>query len=185
MRYAGFVDPDHVPASVPVGLHLTRVARVVSRAFDEALVEAGGSLPIWLVLVNLKIDPRANQRELAQAVGVREPTLTQHLNAMERDGLVARRRDPANRRIHIVELTEAGTTLFLALRQAALSFDARLRRGLPRGDLEQLSLVLNRLAHNAGGDEEAPWAAPTASARPTKRSRRQHPDPGSLEIPPP
>ena len=47
----------------------------MSRAFDEALVAAGGSLPVWLVLLNLKIRPRANQRELAAAVGIREATL--------------------------------------------------------------------------------------------------------------
>ncbi|MGH9057132.1 MAG: MarR family winged helix-turn-helix transcriptional regulator, partial [Acidimicrobiales bacterium] len=66
---------------------------MVSRAFDDALAEAGGSLPVWLVLLNLKINPSASQRELAEAVGVREATVTHHLNAMENDGLVTRRRD--------------------------------------------------------------------------------------------
>jgi len=35
-------------------LHLTKVSRIVSRAFDDALAEAGGSLPVWLVLISLK-----------------------------------------------------------------------------------------------------------------------------------
>jgi hypothetical protein len=42
------------PAAPPIGLDLTRVARVVSRAFDDALAAAGGSLPVWLVLISLK-----------------------------------------------------------------------------------------------------------------------------------
>ena len=76
------------PIRTPVGLRLTRTARVVSRAFDDALSGAGGSLPVWLVLLNLKTRRVSNQRELAEAVGVREATLTHHLNAMERDGLL-------------------------------------------------------------------------------------------------
>lgn len=135
---------------VPIGLHLTRVSRVVSRAFDDALAEAGGSLPVWLVLLNLKISPRASQRELADAVGVREATLTHHLNAMENDGLLARRRDPVNRRTHIIELSEAGNSLFVRLRDAAIGFDQRLRQGLSESEIDRLGLLLTRLADNAG-----------------------------------
>ena len=118
---------------LPLGLSLARAARVVSRAFDEALGDAGGSLPMWLVLLNLKIGRAANQRRLAEAVGVTEATLTHHLNAMETAGLVTRRRDPDNRRIHVVELTDAGEAAFLRLREAAMAFDRRLRRGVSAG----------------------------------------------------
>src|SRR6202034_3260946 len=100
------------PQGIPIGLQLGRAARVVSRAFDEALEEAGGTLPVWLILLNLKIHQPDNQRELAQAVGVREATLTHHLNAMDARGLITRRRDTENRRIHVVELTDAGEAAF-------------------------------------------------------------------------
>jgi MarR family transcriptional regulator for hemolysin len=159
------------PSRAPLGLHLTRVARVVGRAFDDALAEAGGSLPVWLVLLNLTINPRAKQRDLADAVGVREATLTHHLNAMENDGLLTRRRDPGNRRIHIVELSDAGSALFLRLRDAAVSFDSRLRHGLTEPELEQLGSLLTRLAGNVGGTGDGPpWAgladtAPPAAGR--------------------
>ncbi len=58
------------PELIPIGLQLNRTARVVGRAFDDALTEAGGSLPVWLVLLNLTIRTVASQRELARAVGV-------------------------------------------------------------------------------------------------------------------
>ncbi|HKF92438.1 MAG TPA: MarR family winged helix-turn-helix transcriptional regulator, partial [Acidimicrobiia bacterium] len=96
------------PDAEPIGLLLTRTAKVVSRAFDESLAEAGGSLPTWLVLVSLKAQAHGAQRELAEAVGVEGPTLTHHLNRMEADGLVTRHRDPDNRRVHRVELTDDG-----------------------------------------------------------------------------
>ena len=137
------------PRTPPIGLHLSAAARVVTRAFDDALGEAGGSMPVWLVLLNLKMRRQvANQRELAAAVGIREATLTHHLNAMEGDGLLTRRRDPGNRRVHLVELTEAGEVAFARLRDAALTFDRRLRRGIGAAELAGFEAVLDRLAAN-------------------------------------
>jgi MarR family transcriptional regulator for hemolysin len=147
------------PARTPIGLELARAARTVSRAFDDALAEAGGSLPAWLVLLNLKTRQVSSQRELAEAVGVREATLTHHLNAMEGQGLVTRTRDPGNRRIHVVELTPAGEAAFVRMAEAATAFDRRLRDGLGDADLDVLATVLGRLAANvAGGRGPAgPW----------------------------
>ena len=139
------------PAHPPLGLHLTRVARTVSRAFDETLAEAGGSLPVWLVLISLKSSPSASQRDLAAKVGIQGATLTHHLDTMESAGLVTRRRDPANRRLHLVELTPAGEALFLRLRDAATAFDRRLRAGLSEGDAGQLEALLTRLRDNVSG----------------------------------
>jgi MarR family transcriptional regulator for hemolysin len=136
------------PARPPIGLQLTQTARSVSRAFDDALAEAGGSLPVWLVLISLKSQQPGNQRELANAVGIREATLTHHLNAMDAQGLVTRRRDPANRRVHLVELTEAGEAAFLRLRSAAAGFDQRLRIGINEEDVANLEVILGRLEHN-------------------------------------
>jgi MarR family transcriptional regulator for hemolysin len=139
------------PAAPPLGRHLASVSRAVSRAFDEVLAEAGGSLPVWLVLISLKSGTRASQRELAGAVGVQGATLTHHLNTMESAGLVTRRRDPANRRLHLVELTAAGDALFLRLRDAATAFDQRLRAGLTEAEVSQLGTLLTRLRDNAAG----------------------------------
>lgn len=136
------------PVHQPLGLHLTRVSRTVSRAFDDALAAAGGSLPVWLVMISLKSGQLASQRELAEAVGVQGATLTHHLNTMESAGLVTRRRDPENRRLHLVELTPAGDALFLRLRDAATAFDQQLRTGLSQDEASQLETLLARLGDN-------------------------------------
>jgi MarR family transcriptional regulator, transcriptional regulator for hemolysin len=143
------------PARPPIGLRLSRAARSVSRAFDDALAEAGGSLPVWLVLISLKSQEPDNQRDLARAVGIREATLTHHLNAMEAQALVTRRRDPANRRVHLVELTEAGEAAFIRLRDAAMAFDQRLRRGFGDDEIAGLETLLARLEANVS-DKPAP-----------------------------
>lgn len=136
------------PARQPIGQHLAEVAKVVTRAFDDALAEAGGSRPIWLVLISLKLQQLASQRELADAVGVKGATVTHHLDAMEAAGLVTRHRDPTNRRMHIVELTPEGDALFFRLRDAAMAFDQRLRSGLSEGDISQMDELLSRLRSN-------------------------------------
>lgn len=147
------------PARTPVGLRLTQASRAVSRAFDEALAAAGGSVPVWLVLLNLKTRSLANQRALAEAMGIREATLTHHLNAMEASGLITRQRDPANRRVHVVALTEAGESTFAALRGAATAFDSQLRRGISDEEAAVLDGLLGRLAANVGTDPGGlPWA---------------------------
>jgi MarR family transcriptional regulator for hemolysin len=92
------------PASEPIGLQLARTAKLVSRAFDDALAEAGGSLPIWQLMISLKAQPGGMQRELARAVGIEGPTLTHHLDRMQQAGLVRRAGDPDNRRVRRVEL---------------------------------------------------------------------------------
>ena len=148
------------PARTPIGLELARAARTVSRAFDDALTEAGGSLPVWLVLLNLKTRQLSSQRDLAESVGVREATLTHHLNAMDSQGLVTRTRDPANRRVHVVELTPAGEAAFIRLAEAATAFDRKLRDGLTDADLDGLVAQLGQLASNVA-DEQVP-AGPRA-----------------------
>ncbi len=136
------------PARPPIGLQLGQVAKVASRAFDDALAQAGGSLPTWLVLISIKSRQAASQREIAAAAGIRGATLTHHLNALESAGLVTRRRDPANRRVHVVELTPAGDALFLRLRGAATAFDEKLRAGLSDREISQLAETLSRLRDN-------------------------------------
>ncbi len=145
----GYAGSRVRPEQTPIGLHLARTARVVGRAFDDALEAVDGSLPVWLVLLNLKIQRNTNQRSLAEAVGITGATLTHHLNAMEHDGLLTRRRDPVNRRNHIVEITPTGERTFMRLAAAAQEFDERLRSSLTAAELNKLRTLLDQLGASA------------------------------------
>ena len=96
------------PRTEPIGQHLVRASKAVSRAFDEALAAPRCSHPVWQILLSLQGRRHRAQRELAEAVGIEGPTLTHHLNRLELAGLVVRMRDPQNRRVHLVDLTPAG-----------------------------------------------------------------------------
>ena len=70
---------------------------------------------------------------------------------MARDGLVTRERTPENRRVQRVALTDEGERRFLALRAAAVRFDARIRAGLDDDDVARLRELLAAIEANAGG----------------------------------
>jgi MarR family transcriptional regulator for hemolysin len=142
------------PRQEPIGLRVSRTAKMLGRAFDDALAAAGGSTPVWLILLSLKTRRWETQRELALSLGIEGPTLTHHLTALERDGLVTRTRDPRNRRVQRVELTKAGDAAFERMRRAAATFDARLRAGLDDDELDALRALLDRLHANVAAEAE-------------------------------
>jgi len=141
---------ERKPDVLPIGRQVALTAKALAYAFNAALVEAGGSLPIWLVLSSLERDQWRTQHELARSLGIEGPTLTRHLDALEQMGLVARRRDETDRRAVKVETTEAGRALYRDLLRAAIAFDKRLRTGLDQSELDQLRALLLRLEGNLG-----------------------------------
>jgi MarR family transcriptional regulator, transcriptional regulator for hemolysin len=139
-------------ADLPVALLVGRTAKELSRAFDDALAAAGGSTSTWLVLSALTSADRRTQADLADAVGVRQPTISHHLDALERAGFVTRVRLPGNRRAQEVRITDAGERSFLRLRRAAGAFDGRLRAGLSEAEVADLRRLLGVLAENSRPD---------------------------------
>ena len=127
---------------------MAATGRTLNRAFDDALGAVGGSLPVWLVLTTVKRAEHSRQRDIAGAMGLDDATLTHHLNRMERDGLVSRHRDPANRRNQVVALTADGEAQFQRMLATVIEFDARLRRGLRAAEVDQLRTLLIRLRAN-------------------------------------
>jgi MarR family transcriptional regulator for hemolysin len=140
--------PSGPPSAEPVGRAVASSAKVLSRAFERELAEAGGSQPVWLILLALKQQAWRTQRDLAAAVGIEGPTLTHHLDGLDKAGLIERARDPSDRRAVRVELTDAGDKLFKRLAKAAIGFDQRLRANLSDEELDEFRRVLGRLRDN-------------------------------------
>lgn len=132
------------------------------------MTAAGGSASMWSILIACKSHGGRNQNELASTIGIRGATLTHHLDAMEARQLVSRRRDPDNRRVHIVELTAAGEQMFLRLRDVATSFDRRLRQGIPTADREVYERVLDTMINNIQHHEPAEARAGVDSVAPDR-----------------
>lgn len=139
--------------TVLLGRHVARTSKAIGRALEQALAAEGGSLPVWSILYVIKTEHLANQRELADAVGIQGATLTHHLNGLEADGVLTRRRDPNNRRIHLVELTAKGEALYHRLAAVSEEFDRTLRAGISSDEVRVLEQLLLRLYDNATSGE--------------------------------
>ena len=133
----------------PIGLQLAHSAKHVGRAFNDALAEVGGSMPMWFILTNLQGAAWRTQHELARALHIEGPTLTRHIDGLEEDGLVVRRRDATDRRAVSVELTDAGRTKHAELLRAVQAFNRRLLSGFSVEEIDELRALLARLEQNA------------------------------------
>lgn len=101
--------PDHWP----VGRLLSTAARRVERAWDAHLASwelNHASLP---VLVHVSMTP-LSQRELADACGVTEQTMSRVVARLERTGYVTRRRHDEDRRRHVIAITPDGARALAA-----------------------------------------------------------------------
>ena len=143
------------PAVPPIGLRLTRTARLAAQAFERAMAEAGGSASTWQVLLLVRAQAWGTQSRMAEAMGITAATLTHHLNALEAQGLVRRTREEGNRRVQHVALTPAGIALHDRLRTVAVRHDRRLRAALTDEEVERLGELLDKLRTGL----EAPWEA--------------------------
>lgn len=148
------MSPRPVPA--PIGLRLTRTSRAVTQAFERAMAQAGGSVSTWQVLLLVRSANWDTQSEMAEQLGITGATLTHHLNALERKGLVRRWREDNNRRVQRVELTDEGLELFNRLREVARRHDRLLRSQLSDDDVEQLGALLERLEAGVQNEAEPP-----------------------------
>lgn len=111
------VDTSLVPREIPqafaerLALLLVRVGDQVAAHGTEALVdELGVSGRDYTALAVIEHDQPSSQLELARLMGKAPAMCVGMLDELEEAGLVARVRDPKDRRRSIVTLTDAGRT---------------------------------------------------------------------------
>ena len=108
------ISPDMAPTPAPGSMVLlTRLARVVYRRAKESVL--GMSLKEYMALSSLCDRKNVPQQVLCDALHLDPNNCVLLLNGLESSGLIERRREPADRRRHIVVLTPAGR---LALERA-------------------------------------------------------------------
>jgi MarR family transcriptional regulator, transcriptional regulator for hemolysin len=129
----------------PLGRQLALTGKVVSERFDDYLSQRCASLPMWILLRQLENEDALSQRELAARMGIEAPTLVRHLDRMEAEGLVTRRRDDRDRRIVRVSLTDAGRCRHDELKHVAADLDARLRSLFSDRELAIVRRALDRI----------------------------------------
>src|SRR4051812_9616072 len=103
------------------------------------------------------------QRDLMQTMGVDPSILVTLLNPLEADGLVARERDPADRRRHLVTLSAAGERQLASAARAQQQTEDALFASLDDQQREQLGTLLLALRDGLASDPESVCTAAGAA----------------------
>jgi len=122
--------------------------RGFARIVDGRLRELGFAVGQLPVLVSLKIRKALSQAELARIAQVEQPSMAQLLTRMERDGLVERVDDPADKRSRLISLTPLAAK---RLPKAKALMDAHTQEalaGFSQAEVEQLAAMLLRVNEN-------------------------------------
>lgn len=124
---------------------LMRTAKAVRLCMEAALAEAGASYATFVILDAITVERGLSQHQIARRLSIEGPPLTRHLDRMEADGLVERRRDERDRRIQRVYPTAAGAELHDALCPITAELERDLFAGVPARDAEAFARVLDHL----------------------------------------
>jgi DNA-binding MarR family transcriptional regulator len=143
--------PDFAALELADRLHSASIRLLRQlRRLDE---ESGVTAPHLSALSVLVFAGECTLGELAAAEGVRPPSMTRIVQNLERDGLVAREEDPADRRISRVRATPRGEALLQEGRARRVAALAERVAELPAPDralLNAAAAVLNRMLTQGG-----------------------------------
>ena len=105
-------------------------ARLFAQAMDRA-IRPHGLTPAYVpVLLTIADRGEVTQSELAGAVAIEQPTMAATLARMERDGLLARRADPDDRRKSLISMTALGRDKIVIVQAAVAQINAGAMSGL-------------------------------------------------------
>jgi DNA-binding MarR family transcriptional regulator len=133
-----------------LGFLLARHGTIANGRIREALSATGLSHRHGLTLTLLAQAGPMSQQGLVEALGVDPSVLVAILNGLERDGLAERRRDPADRRRHIVEMTTAGAGALTEVENAVAEVERDLFADLNATDIARLRDILSRIRTTTG-----------------------------------
>lgn len=96
----------------------------------------GEIMVLYFISTNVKDDTGLMVSEISGKLNVTSPTVTQHINSLEVQELVARHADPADRRVVRIKLTDKGKEYIQRINEARLELFVGLVKHL--GEEESL-----------------------------------------------
>ncbi|MCX4749759.1 MarR family winged helix-turn-helix transcriptional regulator [Kitasatospora sp. NBC_01287] len=124
---------------------LARHGRLMKLRLREALAVSGLGPRHGALLLRLADTGTVSQQALIEALTVDPSTLVAILNDLERDALAERRRDPADRRRHLVAITPAGLAAAATVEAAVGAVEREAFADLDADEVAQLHALLRRV----------------------------------------
>lgn len=119
---------------------VTRLSREIYRRATEDVL--GMSLKAYLALNNLREQQSVTQQALGDALHLDPNNCVLLLNVLEADQLAVRKRDPNDRRRHIVELTPDGRAAIERADRALDSIEQQVLAALTPDERRELDRLL-------------------------------------------
>ena len=132
---------------------LNRAGTRIATAFSEEVRPLGATLQIWRVLAALREQDGRRMGDLSDTTSIEVSTLTRLVDNMEKQGLVARRRDADDARAILLHVAPAGRRLTQRILPIAERYEAVALAGFSAGEAEILKAALRRLYANMDGLE--------------------------------
>jgi len=136
-------DRDNLPCNV-----VHHLSRLMTLALNEELKGHGVAPGQFPVLQCLWEQDGLTQRELYERVKIEQATMSNTLKRMERDCLIYREADPADRRSMRIHLTGMAKTLQDKLTRGAKSVNKAAFNGIKKKDRRQLMDMLAYMVEN-------------------------------------
>ena len=140
-------------------LLMIKLGRITTHRFTEALEPLGIRPRHVAALIELRDHGELTQQSLCGRLHLDPTNLVAILNDLERRGLATRRRDPTDRRRHIVEVSRKGLAVIEKSSTAMDRVEQELLEGLDTAEREQLEHALRSMWETTGGYEAWSQAA--------------------------
>ena len=132
-----------------IGYIINRTAKGYVKALDSQLREkVGVTVGQWKVLVMLVDQNGLTQKEIADRLGLEGATLIPIIDKMEKDKLVVRKVDPADRRNNMIYRTELADALWDKMIQCALNIKEISLKGVSDENVKIMKGVLENIWQN-------------------------------------
>ena len=130
---------------------IAQLARGMRRRLEQAVTAPGPRPHQLLVLYHLRERGPSPQQALVELLGVDPSNLVAVLNDLEDTGFIIRRRDRADRRRGIIELSADGERLLKKVDRQLNKIDDEMLSGLTADQRGTLNALLAIAAEGAGG----------------------------------
>lgn len=135
-------------------IRLSRLQRLYAKALSKRL-EPHGVKPGYLAILDrLWLEDAIPQKELHSSLNVEQATLSNTLKRMERDGILSRVRNPKDRRVTHIVLTDHGQALRKVVKASIADVQETATTGLTVNDRRYFYRVLKQMTVHLEADSD-------------------------------
>jgi DNA-binding MarR family transcriptional regulator len=138
------------PAVIGVGFLLSQLGAHFSAAYARRIAPMGLTPPHVGVLRAIGEQSGRSQQAIAEEFGVPPSRMVGFIDDLEARGLVERRRDAGDRRVHLLHLSSAGERTLAELAVVGRDAEGEMLAALSGAERRDLSGMLTRIADQQG-----------------------------------